>query len=135
MTEIFTMSRGGNLDRAVESQILDEVEEFHECDEPRVLNLLGQRQEVPRGGGDSTPDWQFRHDLKRLARSLSPSGVPATPDSGEEEIALGSAEENARHYRAEWKRPVSVSKMLRNVWLVWNGRRRCSESPKGTISS
>ena len=47
VTDIFTMSRGGNLGRAVESQVLGEAEEFHECDEPRVLNLLGQRQGEP----------------------------------------------------------------------------------------
>ena len=97
------MSGGGNLERVVESNVLDAGEVFHECDEPRVQNLLGPRQDDTQATEESCPDWQFQQNLRRLARSLSPSGIPVTPDSDEEEIALGSAEENAKHYRTAWK--------------------------------
>ena len=65
--------------------------------------MLGPRQHDTQVIEESCPDWQFQQNLKRLARSLSTSGVPVTPDSDGEEIALGSAEENAKRHRAAWK--------------------------------
>ena len=57
VTQVFTMSGGGNLERAVEGGVLDEGEVYHECDEPRIHNLLGQGSDGARAAVEPLPDW------------------------------------------------------------------------------